>query len=57
MHMQPEFWNQRYRSSDTVYAATDDTYKASFATDVGAELQRAVNVQRVYVAARAGQPA
>ena len=34
----------------TIYAATDDTYRRSFATDIGSELQRAVNVHRVYLA-------
>lgn len=44
----------------TIYAATDDTYRRSFATDIGSELQRAVNVHRVYLAClagRAGAPA
>ena len=34
----------------TIYAATDDTYRRSFATDIGSELQRAVNVHRAYLA-------
>ena len=37
----------------TIYAATDDTYRRSFATDIGSELQRAVNVHRVYMTCRA----
>ncbi len=36
----------------TIYAATDDTYRRSFATDIGSELQRAVSVHRVYLAYR-----
>ena len=32
----------------TIYAATDDTYRRSFATDAGAELQQAIDVHRVY---------
>ena len=33
----------------TVYAATDDVYRASFSEDVGASLQQAVDVRRVYL--------
>ncbi len=33
----------------TVYAATDDVYRASFSDDVGASLQEAVDVRRVYL--------
>ena len=36
----------------TIYAATDDTYRRSLATDSGSELQRAVNVHRAYLACR-----
>ena len=39
----------------TVYAATDDVYRASFTDDVGASLQQAVDVRRVYLTVK-GQP-
>lgn len=35
----------------TIYASTDDTYRGSFASDAGAELQQAIDVHRVYVVA------
>ena len=37
----------------TVYAVTDDTYRDQFFTDIKAELERAVGVRAVYLAARA----
>ncbi len=36
----------------TVYAVTDDTYRDQFFTDIKAELERAVGVRAVYLAAR-----
>ncbi len=38
----------------TVYAVTDDTYRDQFFTDIKAELERAVGVRAVYLAARGG---
>lgn len=37
----------------TVYASTDDVYRASFSDDVGASLQEAVDVRRVYLTVKA----
>ena len=37
----------------TVYAVTDDTYRDQFFTEIKAELERAVGVRAVYLAARA----
>lgn len=36
----------------TIYAASDPVYSASFSDDVGASLQQAVDVRRVYLAAK-----
>ena len=37
----------------TVYAVTDETYRDQFFTEIKAELERAVGVRAVYLAARA----
>ena len=36
----------------TIYAASDPVYSASFSDDIGASLQQAVDVRRVYLAAK-----
>ena len=36
----------------TIYAASDPVYSASFSDDVGGSLQQAVDVRRVYLAAK-----
>ncbi len=36
----------------TIYAASDPVYRASFSEDIGASLQQAVDVRRVYLAVR-----
>ena len=36
----------------TVYAVTDETYRDQFFTEIKAELERAVGVRAVYLAAR-----
>lgn len=41
----------------TVYAASDPVYRASFSDDVGASLQQAVDVRRVYLSVKASQDA
>ncbi|MEZ5186798.1 MAG: hypothetical protein R2720_13735 [Candidatus Nanopelagicales bacterium] len=41
----------------TVYAASDPVYRASFSDDVGASLQQAVDVRRVYLTVKVGADA
>jgi len=41
----------------TVYAVTDETYRDQFFTEIKAELEKAVGVRAVYLAARSDERA